>query len=218
MRMRWLNRRVIVRASILLLLGAIINVAVAWGCAFAGTGALGLGLSDQHEKDLEWWSHHAPVGWEDKFGLSSKAWGLGFEWTWLGSDPSLEGGHVEFFRVESGLPFKSMTGDVWYTTTYDDGSGEFKEHVEFEPNGPWLRTESLDGVSITWYLPLRPLWWGFLLDSILYSGVAWLCTLSLTAPRVLRAWRRKRHGRCVACGYDLRGATTAICPECGHGR
>ena len=29
-----------------------------------------------------------------------------------------------------------------------------------------------------------------------------------------RRWRRRRKGRCVACGYDLQGSRR-ICPECG---
>ena len=31
----------------------------------------------------------------------------------------------------------------------------------------------------------------------------------------LRRYRRRKHGRCVRCGYDLRGLTEPRCPECG---
>jgi hypothetical protein len=30
-----------------------------------------------------------------------------------------------------------------------------------------------------------------------------------------RAARREREGRCLRCGYDLRGSTSGKCPECG---
>jgi hypothetical protein len=33
--------------------------------------------------------------------------------------------------------------------------------------------------------------------------------------RVARLRRRRRRGWCLACGYDLRGATGDRCPECG---
>jgi hypothetical protein len=52
----------------------------------------------------------------------------------------------------------------------------------------------------------------------------WLIVLSLAALPAVRmcrwlvTWRRrrcrKRHGLCLACGYDLR-ATAEHCPECG---
>lgn len=30
----------------------------------------------------------------------------------------------------------------------------------------------------------------------------------------VRRWHRRRHNKCVACGYDLTGNVTGICPEC----
>ncbi len=30
-------------------------------------------------------------------------------------------------------------------------------------------------------------------------------------------WHRRRHGRCLHCGYDLTGLTEPRCPECGNG-
>ena len=37
----------------------------------------------------------------------------------------------------------------------------------------------------------------------------------LVTPPVRRSWRRRR-GLCVGCAYDLRGATSTVCSECGH--
>jgi hypothetical protein len=31
----------------------------------------------------------------------------------------------------------------------------------------------------------------------------------------VRRWSRRRHGRCLRCGYSLRGLPEARCPECG---
>lgn len=30
-----------------------------------------------------------------------------------------------------------------------------------------------------------------------------------------RRWRRRRKGCCLACGYDLQGNLSGVCPECG---
>ncbi|MCH8259451.1 MAG: hypothetical protein IIC46_04520 [Planctomycetes bacterium] len=68
-------------------------------------------------------------------------------------------------------------------------------------------------------LPLRPLWPGFAINTIFYSAVLVLLTLGpITARRMIR---RKR-GHCIKCGYDLRGTSggdfSTGCPECGWGR
>ena len=58
---------------------------------------------------------------------------------------------------------------------------------------------------ITWLI--FPLW----LSSLLLAGLA---TIPFLRGPVTRTWRR-RHGRCVECGYDLRGCKSRRCPECG---
>ena len=32
----------------------------------------------------------------------------------------------------------------------------------------------------------------------------------------VRRWRRRKNGWCVACGYDLTGNVSGVCPECGR--
>lgn len=57
-------------------------------------------------------------------------------------------------------------------------------------------------------LPFRPIWSG----QAAYTGfwLALVCGLRM----IRRCWRRRR-GRCAQCGYDLRGNTSGVCPECG---
>lgn len=60
-------------------------------------------------------------------------------------------------------------------------------------------------------LPLRPLPSGLLLNTIFYSAMIWLVAI---VPFKLRRFVRHRSGRCINCGYDLRGTAHDICPEC----
>ena len=43
-----------------------------------------------------------------------------------------------------------------------------------------------------------------------------ILSLLFTGPFVLRRFIRRRRGLCVQCAYDLRGAKHEACPECGH--
>ncbi len=64
--------------------------------------------------------------------------------------------------------------------------------------------------------PLRPVWPGFLINTLLYAGAAWLLLALPEGWRIARGrsvWQRRRRGLCPACGYDLSGLTA--CPECG---
>ena len=64
-------------------------------------------------------------------------------------------------------------------------------------------------------LPLRPIWSGFVIDSLIYGAVAFAI---LFGPGALLRAARRRRGQCLRCGYDLRGtADSGTCPECGVG-
>lgn len=64
-------------------------------------------------------------------------------------------------------------------------------------------------------LPLRPIWWGLALNTLLAS-VVWGGLLF--GPVAVRRRIRRRRGRCVRCGYDLRDQVAPGCPECGAGQ
>jgi len=73
----------------------------------------------------------------------------------------------------------------------------------------------LSGNFRDYLFPLRPIWPGLVLDSTMYAGLGWACVASVMAGR--RRWRRGR-GRCPTCGYDLRGEVEQGCSECGWNR
>ena len=70
-------------------------------------------------------------------------------------------------------------------------------------------------VAGNYVLPLRPLWPGFAINTLLYAAILWLL---IRGPFVLRIRSRRRRGCCLKCGYDLRGDYETGCPECGWNR
>jgi len=59
-------------------------------------------------------------------------------------------------------------------------------------------------------LPLRPMWPGFVVNTLFYAAIVWLIFL---APFQLRRASRTRRGRCSACGYPI--GASPVCTECG---
>ena len=65
-------------------------------------------------------------------------------------------------------------------------------------------------------VPTHILWTGVLINTTLAFPL-WFALLS--APHLLRARHRRRHGLCAACAYDLQGLPPkSPCPECGKSR
>lgn len=62
-------------------------------------------------------------------------------------------------------------------------------------------------------LPLKPLFPGFYLDTVLYASLWWAALFW----RPLRRRRRIARGQCPACAYSLAGLPAGAdkCPECG---
>ena len=60
-------------------------------------------------------------------------------------------------------------------------------------------------------LPMWPLWFGFVIDTLIYATVFWFL---LRGPLVLRRLLRVRRHRCPDCGYPL--GASPMCTECGR--
>jgi len=101
-------------------------------------------------------------------------------------------------------------------------------HMQFTSSGPPVRLGMAGGIKVTnaqwadpWtstplmyrerIVPLRPIWSGLALNSIVFS-IAFAITAALFFE--LRRRCRLRSGRCVACGYRVRDQPR--CPECGR--
>ncbi len=121
-------------------------------------------------------------------------------------------GVVDVWHVEGrGWPYRSMWGTYGLLTeaalqTYTISS-EGRRGMLVTDVPAWKTT------GMPRLIPMIPIWSGFAANTSCYAFMLWLpYALSCFLCRVVRRLR----GRCPRCGYDLRGAAHAACPECGH--
>jgi len=72
------------------------------------------------------------------------------------------------------------------------------------------RQHSLPGTPR--FLPLMPMWTGLAINTAIFASAWWLVLLACSINLILH---RRRRGQCISCGYDMRSATSGVCPECG---
>ncbi|MBX3407361.1 MAG: hypothetical protein KF869_11430 [Phycisphaeraceae bacterium] len=211
MRKRW---AMAVLAS--LLLGAALNIALAWAVLLR----YGVPTSQpqrQHGegKDVRW-IRSVPANWP----AAANSWSRIRWWNCIIDDQMVipevkdrferhvSGSH--WVRVVGwGWPCASV-GVVWLREEPITLDVEGMPHREsgirgglplpkFAQRGPWANR-----------LPVMPMWPGFALNTLLYGA---LVGSALFGPGAIRRTLRRRRGACIVCGYDLTGL--AMCPECG---
>ena len=219
-------KRFALKLVMFLLLGAILNVAVAWICVCKsltwfgfeswrdGIASIGFRQSSISEIDYPPWVDKA-FTMLDRRGLE-----LASRQHAPSALPELVSfqSNREVVLAESGWPLLTISSRRYRSpVTF---------HVPLALGG--IRNEVLaDGIPITVYpqetrelltgqvqLPLRPVWPGFAVNTIFYAAVLWLPFVGLGA---FRRRRRTKRGLCPKCGYDLRGRASEnkLCPECG---
>ncbi len=104
-----------------------------------------------------------------------------------------------YLRCNAGWPMYSFEGASFMTA-----NGMEKSFFSFGPTS-WI------GTGVAYYLPLKPTWPGFVVNTGLYGGVPWLL---ICGPSILRRYRRRKRNQCAACGYP-RGESD-VCTECGR--
>ena len=178
---------------LLLALGAIVNVAVAWGCVqrtFSGRieqivmhdpDELTLhGLFPANLSILDW----DIVVIDREVAMDRQEERLSVHLTYGDSNLILIG-----FQTSAGLPLHSLL----------IRSGEIPKGSNWPP----------PPASVS----LRPIWPGFAINTLFYAAIL---GIMFAAVGVLRRKRRARRGLCVKCAYDLRGIDSSQCPECGE--
>ncbi len=217
-----------------LLLGAVVNVAVAWGCAVTIDTSLAThraGMVDGRDEDwdvirysrqgatLLWSQQGSPVSDDDHRRGPHPSQLLP---SWCGFAQST----AEFASGERHYEIRYADGRgwpmlaLWCKTRHDYEVWAWEEGYpskRIEQPVAWGIQTQLPPWKISYYdsprtLPLRPIFPGFAFNTIFYAAILWLLTLGpFTARRIIR----RRRGLCLKCGYDLRHAEHEVCPECG---
>ena len=207
----------LLKLGVFLLLGAIINVAVAWGCAAFSPIPMQSAPSKwmwMAQSDRDWWDEHAPPQVEKLLvnewgGERSTVRGVGIQLKLMSGQSHVLGTDSvpEYCQsTSSGWPLSAFSGELWqlpkaYTVERFTRDAWKISEMKLLPSGmySWPRL-----------LPLRPIWSGFAINAIIYAAVA--CILFFAATSV-RCRRRIKRGLCPACAYPV--GTNPRCTECG---
>ena len=228
-----MRRRVIV-VLVLLLAGAVVNVAVAWGCA------AWIPCLRPHEDYVYTTWYEGEHGFTATIYEDAGRTATGFFQTSMHRtdfDAAIK--KVEPTLVtpvtEAELPSWSAAAQVRKTgrplPEYRIGSNTYI--VDFAFGWPWpalcyrifiLPSNEL-AVANGFFLasptpsdvwaghsavPLRPTWPGIVVNTLFYAAALWLL---IRGPFALRHLIRRRRGLCPACGYPI--GESAVCSECG---
>ncbi len=225
---RQMKRRLLIIA-IFLLLGAVVNVAVAWGCAVwmdprlpdarervgAGQGEGYWIIWERHTTGAlrvvsRWLDEGAGGGLSQDF-IDEPARPLVPAWASFAS-PDHEPASLAYHACVAtarGWPCLSLAG------------GLHLEIFPFEPTTPQVDTlwaialdeDRVDDPNKHWdlrLLPFRPLLGGFALNTLFYAVLLWLL---ISGPFALRRFLRLRRGLCPKCAYPM--GESVVCTECG---
>ena len=194
-------KRWALRILLFLLVGAIVNVAVAWGLAAYGpfskyTCTLDVALESSGSTPALPNDYHVSPKRETRDVTA-----VGFSWHVMRSRDKSE------CVLETGWPCRSMSAQ---------GSGDAMDGIDVTP-----RSISQIQDEVSFFIWLKPRLPGFAINTVFYAALLWLL---FAAPFALRRRRRIKRGLCPKCGYDLRGRRgsggvgrpeSAACPECG---
>jgi hypothetical protein len=195
-------RRIITRVIVFLLLGAIVNVAVAWMCVrfpvlVSSTERLSTDSDLAMLRIAGWTPPDQPGG-----GVATTIY-LGSSIRWrLHRQQRDATSTLEYLGadVSVGWPFHSLAGVTFDRFAFAGQPGPAP------PTHFWM----IGRLGDEWRLPLRPVSAGFAINTLFYAGILWLL---FAAPFALRRRGRIKRRLCPACAYPI--GSSAVCTECG---
>ena len=206
-------KRGLFKLVVFLLLGAIVNVAVAWGCATwivplkndLAAWQRQLGTPSLRSDYRRWWATHAPSGFQKEPVVAVRFANVCVThvsmWKPVAFTPEGTFDRDLVLRIRAGLPLRAVEGAYWQAAGTPT-AGTPKVIPDAVVVLPANRLKIL----------LRPVWPGFAINTIFYAVILWLLAL---APVTGRRMIRCKRGHCIKCGYDVSHAPHEGCPECG---
>jgi len=211
---------------VFLLLGAVVNVGVAWGCA---SGALvpskPTATSYRVFGHFSWEVNVSrSIGAERVMSLRASGLGRPHEeqmkmqfgpepatiaprWSRLdlsaAFDPTLV--DMEFLWEDArGWPMLSMRSAGTTTETSLEYTSEVFTGLEL------TSASGQRGLYFPRVLPVQAIFPGFAINTLFYATILWLL---FALPFTLRRWRRINRGLCATCAYPV--GASEVCTECG---
>lgn len=191
-------RRHLLTIAIFLLAGAVLNVAVAWAITAGMTWPQGLSRSSTIEREEDW-PRPVPDHWPERSAYTIQDGASGWR---LDRYSKVWAGIFAINIANAGWPCHALESETWFEM----------------PTGIWSSWGITPPVNMFGFgpqspktLPVRPIWPGFIANTLFYATLLWLLTcLAIAVRRFLRLGR----GLCPQCAYPMGGS--AVCSECGN--
>jgi hypothetical protein len=205
----------LLKLVLFLLLGAVVNVAVAWGCAMWSRVGNEERVAPVPAAVVAWFHSYSPVNVELPEGSDirqRRGGGLKLRRMrdWIPRKGSAATRYVvASWRATAGLPLYCLDGATWVVEDMET------QKVNITQSFALPLPQRLGPVQVWTFhyggvLPLRPTWPGFVINMAFYGAILWMV---VAVPFALRRHLRIRNGRCPHCAYPL--GTSAVCTECG---
>ena len=223
------------RIIFFLLLGAVLNIAVAWACVMWPTSVNG-GIRGITAAETSWLQAHGEQPSKMARGWLEESTGLGFRHRSIRlydaqfeADLQAEldadmksGGGEKFYRMpqwyvhsqEAGWPFKCLTYDLWIHTPNWITANRYLLRGKFSiQDRKGILIEGGVQFPSGRFLPIRPIVWPFAFDSVIYGAFIYLMTRIVRLVWNARSLIRTKRGLCPACAYPI--GISPVCTECG---
>ncbi len=201
--------------------GAVVNVAVAWGCALILDRAtfqeeVPRRTGGFHRSDRGWWSvrqlsnagsTRVDAVLPQPLRRTPSAKYLFQPPSWVNLDDISADNMPDFPEGD----FRLLEAHGWpLRALWCDYGLERADIISVRGGIALVGFETPQRYSRVSALPLRPIWPGLAVNTLFYAVILWVL---IPGPFVLRRFLRRRRGLCPACAYRM--GESATCTECG---